>query len=106
MSDFMYDNDHGYIAYVQRYVDIQGEGINAYLDTGLDAIRYLIEIIKENKINNAKRIKKVDEFNYDIVFKGSDLLDFLKEFYPNSYDSYTEKIKPENEYKVGVVDLS
>lgn len=34
------------------------------------------------------------------------MLDFLKEFYPNSYDSYTEKIKPENEYKVGVVDLS
>ena len=99
--------DDRYLGYVDRYVTIGGKGIEQHtLDMGLDAVRTLYKLAEEDKIPNAESIKIDYPFNCDVAFKGSELLKFLGEYYPEYLEKFSPDIDDNEIYNVLAVDYS
>ena len=93
--------------YIQRYTSINGKGItNPYLGMGIDAVGKLYDLAQSGKITTAKSIKLDYGYNCDIVFKGSDMLKFLQEYYPEYLEKNSPEIIPNEIYSVATVDYS
>lgn len=95
----------------QRYIVINGEGIQEkYLNIGLDAVRHLYELAKAGAIRHAVSADIQWEYNCDIKFKGSGLISFLSEYYPEYFrrniEPDTSCIDPDAEYTVSCIDIT
>lgn len=90
-----------------RFVQIKGEGLeNAVIDTGFDAVIKIWDMAVEKNVSYAESIKLEWCANCDIVFKGNNLLLFLKEYYPDKVQYFAEKVNPDSEYTLMSLDFS
>ncbi len=90
-----------------RFVQIKGEGLeNAVIDMGIDAVLKIWHMAEKNEVPYAKSIKMSYCANCDIIFMGSNLLLFLKEYYPDKVQYFAEKVNPYSEYTLMNFDFS
>lgn len=93
--------------YIQRYVSITGKGITSpFLGMGVDAVRKLYDIAQSGKITTSESIKLDYEYNCAIVFKGSEILKFLQEYYPEYFGENSPDIILDEFYSVTAIDFS
>lgn len=107
-TEYQYIDEEDFEVLV-RYIKIMGKGIKVpYLDMGLTATEKLYNLAKDGKIKNAESIKIEWEYNCDIVFKGSELIKFLQEYYPEYLDKNSNEndIDPNENYQVSAFDYS
>lgn len=109
----MYDSDlavlqsSGFDIPATRFIQINGEGLeNAVIDTGIDAVLKIWHMAEKNEVPYTESIKMSYCANCDIVFKGSNLLLFLKEYYPDKVQCFAEKINSGAEYTLLCIDFS
>lgn len=90
-----------------RFVQIKGEGLeNAMIDMGINAVLKIWNMAEKNEVPYAESIKMSYCANCDIIFKGNNLLLFLKEYYPDKVQYFTEKVNPDSEYTLMSLDFS
>lgn len=90
-----------------RFVQIKGEGLeNAVIDMGIDAVLKIWHMAEKNEVPYAESIKMSYCANCDIIFRGSNLLLFLKEYYPDKVQYFVEKVNPDSEYTLMSLDFS
>ncbi len=100
-------SDMGFDMPATRFVQINGEGLeNAVIDMGINAVLKIWHMAEENEVPYAESIKMNYCANCDIVFKGSNLLLFLKEYYPDKVQYFAEKVNPNSEYTLMCLDFS
>lgn len=109
----MYDSDlailqgSGFDIPATRFIKIKGEGLeNAVIDMGIDAVLKIWHMAEKNEVPYAESIKMSYCANCDIIFKGSNLLLFLKEYYPDKVQCFEEKVNPDSEYTLLCLDFS
>ncbi|MBO4877411.1 MAG: hypothetical protein J5501_05340 [Ruminococcus sp.] len=96
---------------LQRYIVINGEGIpEKNLDAGLEAVRHLYGLAKAGALKHAVSADIQWEYNCDIKFRGSGLISFLSEYYPEYFDRHIAPdiscIDPDTEYTVSCIDIT
>lgn len=95
----------------QRYIVINGEGIpEKDLDAGLEAVRRLYELAKAGAVKQAVSADIQWEYNCDIRFRGSGLISFLSENYPEYFNRHIAPdvscIDLDAEYTVSCIDIT
>ena len=103
-----------------NYVEIDSEGnlsltydvsvmcsgrVIRHLGTGLDAVLKFCDIVENEGIPEAKKIKCLWGNNYNITMTGEALLGFLRKHYPDEVNS-GEEIDPAEEYIIDCYDMS
>lgn len=100
-------NRSGFGISATRFVKIKGEGLeNAVIDTGINAVLKIWDMAEKNEVPYAESIKMSYCANCDIIFKGSNLLLFLKEYYPDKVQYFAEKVNTDSEYTLMCLDFS
>lgn len=90
-----------------RFVQIKGEGLeNAVIDMGIDAVLKIWNMAEKNEISYAESVEMHWCANCDIIFRGSNLLLFLNEHYPDKLQYFAEKVNPDGEYTLMSLDFS
>lgn len=106
-SDLEILNRSGFGISATRFVKIKGEGLeNAVIDTGINAVLKIWDMAEKNEVPYAESIKMSYCANCDIIFKGSNLLLFLKEYYPDKVQYFAEKVNADSEYTLMCLDFS
>lgn len=106
-SDLEILNRSGFGISATRFVKIKGEGLeNAVIDTGINAVLKIWDMAEKNEVPYAESIKMSYCANCDIIFKGSNLLLFLKEYYPDKVQYFAEKVNTDSEYTLMCLDFS
>lgn len=106
-SDLEILHECGFDLPATRFIQIKGDGLeNAVIDMGIDAVLKIWHMAEKNEVPYAESIKMSYCANCDIVFKGNNLLLFLKEHYPDKVQYFAEKINPDSEYTLMSLDFS